>query len=178
MGNNSNENAAFNILNIFNLKGIENNQILPYLNLSTAIGLSHTYFTEQNDFFSFFTNNSDLQHISPEAKSYISDISGCKTSDLDALMNENTLPLDLYINWFSNILECQKIIKHCGTAAQSVISLNKTDQSTNGINYEDSEMLRQIVKNKYPDDEWFKLLHHFAIHFARNKEMHCVTTSL
>lgn len=146
------ENQLFNIINVFNIEESTEKQLLAYIRLSTAIGISHTYFADETDIFTFFTDNSELSSLSANAKSFISDISGCKTNDIENL--SSVLPTDLYINWFERLLQCQYIIKHLGTNAQTIIDFNKLDQE---IGFIQSETIRQLVKNKYSEDEWFSI---------------------
>lgn len=153
------DNEFFNILNIFNITGGSGTDLLKYLNLSTAVGLSHTYFADQTDFFTFFTDNPILSELTDDAKSFIIEISGCDENDFEVLNPDSptsvhVLPDDLYINWFNALLKCRYIIKHLGANAKTIIDLNKTDSV---IDFNQSEMLRQIVKNKYTEDEWYSI---------------------
>ena len=144
------DNENFGIINIFELSFPTSDCLKKYLNLATSIGISHTYFTEEQNFFKFFQKNGLTQNLS-----YISKITGCKETDLDTL-NSNVLPTTkLYHDWFIHLLECQRIISFLGVTAQTILDLHTIDE--NSIDENHIEKLRQIVKNKYPESEWDKI---------------------
>lgn len=121
-----------------------------YLNFSRAMAFNHTYFTEDNNFFRFFKENNNLSFLSSMAREYICNITGCSNENLVKL-NSQVLQKDKYVEWFSQLLECQRILDHMEVTAATVINLNKTDTL---ITSKESGMLRQIVKSKYSETEW------------------------
>ena len=147
----------FDILNIFNLNtSTPTPSLKKYLNLATAIGLSHTYFTEENNFFNFFIENSALNSLSKEAISYISKITGSPEDDLTALSNQ-LLPNDLYIHWFNHLLECRRIISFLGVSAKTIMNEELHTLKSSNITDKHAAKLRQIVKNKYSESEWSEI---------------------
>ena len=150
------ESNKFDMLDLFNI-GTETAtpSLKKYLNLTTAIGLSHTYFTGENNFFNFFCKNSNPNNLLGEAKSYIAEITDCTEADLDQLMLK-ILPNTLYINWFNHLLQCRRIISFLGVSAQTIMNELHTLSSSN-ITEERTNKLRQIVKNKYSESEWSEI---------------------
>ncbi len=150
---NESHSSKFSIINIFDLSN-ENagTKFSKYLNLSIAIGLSHTYFTEDTDFFRFFNKNINPASLTTTAREYIAKITGCTVEDQGSL--NSIFPTDLYITWFRHLLECQRIIGYLGVSAATIKGLNKDDTA---ITLQDAQQLRQIVKNKYSEEEWNKI---------------------
>ena len=146
------ENLHFDILDIFNLTPQSSNTLKQYLNLATAIGISHTYFTKEDNFFSFF-NKCDFQ--TDADISYIAEITDCKEADLSILKDYILPTTKLYIDWFLHLLECQRIIAFLGVTAQTIRDFHVMDE--NNIADTHVDKLRQIVKNKYSESEWNKI---------------------
>ncbi|MDR0363668.1 MAG: hypothetical protein LBH92_01395 [Bacteroidales bacterium] len=146
-------NKKFNLIDIFNISGVTSNILKKYLNFSAAVGISYTYFTEDSNFFKFFNENNNLSSLSAEGKTYVSQITGCPEEDITTL-NNNILPKKLHVDWFRYLLECLRIMKCMGVSAETIRGLQKTG---NSITADDTEKLRQIVKNKYSEAEWNKI---------------------
>ncbi|PLX07651.1 MAG: hypothetical protein C0596_09455 [Marinilabiliales bacterium] len=142
----------YDLLNIFNPES-STDALTKYCNLLTAVNYSHSYFADETDFFSFFIENDDFSSLGSDSVEFICAATGCNEDDFTA-MNTVILPEDLYINWFESLIECTHVVKSLGTKAQTIIDLNKTDSA---LTYEHSENLRQIVKSKYSEDDWYSV---------------------
>lgn len=145
--------TKFNLLRFMDLTDVLPQGITNYLNFADAVRFSNHYFTDGNNFFKFFRQNSSVAYLPAQAKEYMAKITGCTVKDIDRL-NKEILPKNSYVSWFKKLLECTHIMQYLGVSAETAISMNKADRE---INDADTANLRQTVKNKYTEAEWNKI---------------------